>query len=264
MECEFLNDISDAWVQEKLHCTNVNERERTRRIEERIKSKFEEGPQYFTADEFKDFLIWKGLARSVQAFLRQYDGKGEVEEVTRALFTNELTKLTFAEVQGEPSRNKILEEINDLFQGLQRLKFVGPGVASACVALCFPELCGTADYIVPAILHNEYDSLKNKNPLFANQDTAQKIREALLLPLHNSLSASGARFFATQNYTVYVQELWNIKRGFGLNHQVRRIEEAIWSLGICYIKKNTEVLPLIFNTEPKPPKAGPFSKRCPN
>ena len=50
MECEFLNDISDAWIQEKLNCTNTIKRERTRRIEERIRSKFEAGPQYFTAE----------------------------------------------------------------------------------------------------------------------------------------------------------------------------------------------------------------------
>jgi len=37
MECECLNDISDAWVQEKLNCTNAAEGERKRRIEERIR-----------------------------------------------------------------------------------------------------------------------------------------------------------------------------------------------------------------------------------
>lgn len=266
MECEFLNDISDAWVQEKLNCTNAIGRERTKRIEERIRSKFEAGPQYFTAEEFKDFLIWKGLARNVPDFVRQYQSTKTVEEATRILFENNINQLNFEDTDDEALREHILTIVNNLFNELQlgRIKYVGPGVASACVALCYPEFCGTVDYIVPALLHNEHDHLNNINPLFVNTEIKRQLQEALMMPLYHSMTASEARNLAIRNYRAYIQELWNIKRRFGLNHPVRRIEEAIWSFGICYIKKNTERLPLTFNAEPKPPKAGPFSKWCPN
>jgi hypothetical protein len=263
MQCRYINDISDKWVEEKRDCINPREKLMARRIENLFRNKIETDSNYFAPEEFAEFLRFKGLARSMAAFLKEYNNKSDVKKVTGALFTSELIGLTFAEVQNESSKNKILGIISDHFHHLQQLKYVGPGVASACLALCFPEICGTADYIVPALLHNEYDSLDNKNPLFANQDTAQEIRKALLLPVDSSLSASGARFFATQNYTIYIQELWNFKRLFNLTHPLRGVEEALWSFGICYIKKNGENKPLMFKSKPHPPKGGPFSKNCP-
>ncbi len=266
MECNFLNNISDDWVQEKLNCTNAIGRERTKIIEERIRSKFETGPRYFTAVEFKDFLIWKGLARNVPDFLSRYENNKTVEEATCILFENNINQLNFENINDETLKEHILTKVDNLFSELQqrRIKYVGPGVASACIALCYPKFCGTVDYIVPGLLHNEYDHLHNMNPLFIEPETRLKLQEILIMPLYRSLSASEARNLAIRNYRAYIEELWNIKRRFGLNHSVREIEEAIWSFGICYIKKNTERLPLTFNTDPKPPRAGPFSKCCPN
>lgn len=271
MRCRFFNEISDEWVEEKCNCPNPNAIERTRSIENLLRLKFEEGPQYFTPQEFTEFLWFKGAARRIRSFLETYNNTGEVEEVTHNLFTTRLTELTFENTQDAALRNEILNVINTLFYHLQQLKYVGPGVASACVALCFPEFCGTADYIVPALLHNEHDHLNQMNPFFANQYTRQRLQEALITPVFHSLSASRARSIATHNYTTYVQELWSVKTLFRLTHQVRKIEEAIWSFGICYIRKSrdnknkpVDNKPLIFNPRPNPPKGGTFSKYCTN
>ena len=87
----------------------------------------------------------------------------------------------------------------------------------------------------------------------------------------HSLSAYEARNIATDNYTNYVKEFWNIKRIFGLTEKVRKIEASIWSFGICFLSKGInnrakkdDNKPLIFNSNPHPPIAGPFSKKCPN
>lgn len=271
MRCRFFNEISDDWVEEKLNCINPNEMEIEREIERLIRSKLEEGQQHFTPEEFTLFLRWKGLARRKRAFLTRYNTTGEVEKLTRGLFTSKLMKFTFKNTQDESLRNKILDEVNTIFNLLQQLKYVGPGVASACLALCFPELCATADYIVPALLHNENDQGNNRNPLYKNSRTAQMLQQALIMPMNDSLTASQARTIAFYNYTRYVQEFWNIKRVFGLNYQVRKIEAAIWSFGICYISKGRDSRnrpvdnePLIFNSEPNPPRGGPFAKHCPN
>jgi hypothetical protein len=72
MRCRFFNDFSYEWVQEKRDCINPNEMERARRIERLYREKVEAGPRYFTAEEFSEFLKFKGLARSVPAFLRHY------------------------------------------------------------------------------------------------------------------------------------------------------------------------------------------------
>lgn len=264
MHCIYYNEISNEWVQEKILCINPYEYDRVRRIEELFRVKVEGGPRYFTPEEFAEFLKFKGLARSVQKFLGKYVDNDEVEQVTQSLFTNRLTELTFADTQNEIIRNEILGIINTFTNRLQHLKFVGLGVASACVALCFPEFCGTADYIVPALLHNEHDHLNNVNPLFTNLMTTQRLHESLLMPLEHSLTASEARKIAFGNYSGYLRELWNIKQAFNLNHKVRNIGEAIWSFGICHVHKNTESKPLKFSGEPHPPRGGPFSKRCPN
>jgi len=184
--------------------------------------------------------------------------------VTESLFTNRLPELTFADIQNEATRNETLRVINYLASRLQRLKFVGLGVTSACLALCYPEFCGTADYIVPALLHIEHDHLNNINPLLTNIATAHRLHESLLMPVEHSLTASEARKIAFDNYIEYLRELWNIKQAFELNHKVRKIEEAIWSFGICYVHKDAENTPLTFSGNPDPPRRGLFSKCCPN
>jgi hypothetical protein len=264
MHCIYFNEISNEWVQEKILCINQHEYDRAIRIEELFRSKVLNGPRYFTPEEFAEILKFKGLAKSVPKFLGKYVGEDEVEEMTQSLFTNRLPELTFADTQNEEIRNEILRVINYLISRLQRLKFVGMGVASACVALCFPEFCGTADYIVPALLHNEHDHLNNLNPLFTNLMTAQRLRESLSMPLEHSLTASEARNIAFGNYGEYLRELWNIKQAFNLNNKVRNIEEAIWSFGICYVHKDNENTPLTFSGDPQPPRGGSFSKDCPN
>jgi hypothetical protein len=161
----------------------------------------------------------------------------------------------------------ILSEIDFIFSQLQKLNFVGPAVASACIAFCFPDLCGTADYIVPAMLHNRHDYHQNINQIYANPLTAQRLQQALIMSIGHSMTAYQARNIATLNYLNYIQEIWHIKQIFKLSYQVKKIEMAIWSFGICYIKKGrdnnnrpNDNRPLIFNINPNPPNAGPFSK----
>lgn len=268
MHCRFFNEISDEWVDEKLSCINHNELRLEREIDELFRSKCEIGPRHFSAVEFIRFLTWKGLARRIPAFLNRYNNSGEVEAITQKLFTTKLNQFVYADTQNELLREDILIEIDSLFYHVHsQLKYVGKAVASACLALCFPDLCVTADYIVPGLLHNGHDNNGNQNPLFLNPRTAKLLQQALIMPIEHSLSAYQARNKATRNYTKYVQEFWNIKRTFGLTEKVRKIEASIWSFGICYFRKTKEYndsQPLPFNYEPNPPIRGPFSKTCPN
>ena len=271
MPCNFFNEISDEWVAEKLSCINLNELHLEREIDELVRSKFETGPRHFTSVEFSKFLRWKGLARSIPAFLEKYNNSGEVEKITQKLFKTNLKQLSFADTGKESLRKDIMIEINSLFYHLQQLKFVKEAVASACLSLCFPDICVTADYIVPALLHNGHYSNGNQNPLFQNARTSKMLQTALIGPIGHSLSAYQARNIATRNYTRYVQEFWNIKRTFRLTEKVRKIEASIWSFGICYLSKGInnrgkkdDGKPLIFNSAPHPPLRGPFSKNCPN
>jgi hypothetical protein len=266
MTCKFFNEISDEWVNEKSVCINPNEMDLEIMIETMIRSHFEHGPQHFTPQEFALFLRWKGLARNIDDFLEQ-NSADDVTNATHSLFICDLRNCTFQKTQDISFRNEILREINILFHNLQCMHRVGPAVASACLALCFPELCVTADYIVPALLHNKHDALENINPLYTNHRARQILRQALIMPVQHSLSAYRARNIATNNYTNYIQELWNIKRLFGLRNNVRKIEAAIWSFGICYVKRGrdnnespNERRPLKFNLDPNPPRGGPFSK----
>jgi hypothetical protein len=268
MHCRFFNEVSDEWVDEELSCINHNELRLEREIDELFKSKCEIGPRYFTAVEFSKFLKWKGLARRIPAFINRYNNNGEIEEITKNLFTSKLMQFAYADIQNELLKGDILIEIGSLFNHLHsQLDYVGKAVASACLALCFPDLCVTADYIVPGLLHNGLDINDKPNPLFLNPRMAQLLHEALIMPAEHSLSAYQARNIATRNYTSYVQEFWNIKRIFGLTEDVRKIEAAIWSFGICYFRKwrgYSDSQALTFKYEPNPPKGGPFSKTCPN
>jgi hypothetical protein len=268
MPCNFFNEISDQWVAEKLSCINRNELHLETEIDELIRSKFETGPRHFTALEFSKFLRWKGLARKIPAFFNRYNNSGEVERITQKLFTTKLKQFTYADTYNELLRQDILIEIDSLFYHLHsQLQYVGKAVASACLALCFPDICVTADYIVPGLLHNGHDTNGNQNPLFHNARTSQLLQQALIMPVEHSLSAYQARNIATRNYTRYVQEFWNIKRTFRLNEKVRKIEASIWSFGICYFRKwpgYNDSQPLPFSYEPNPPIRGPFSKTCPN
>jgi len=268
MPCIFFNEISDNWVEEKLSCINYIQQQLTSEISELIKSKFKNGPRYFTAEEFAKILRWKGLAIKIPGFLDRYNNSGEVEKITQNLFTTNLKQLTYADTQTEAHRKIILDEINSLINHLQsKLQYVGKAVASACLALCFPDLCVTADYIVPGLLHNRHDTNGISNPLFTNPRTEQRLSQALIMPVQHSLSAYHARNIATDNYTTYVKEFWNIKRTFGLTQNVRKIEASIWSFGICYFRKwpgYSDSQPLPFQYEPNPPTRGSFSKTCPN
>lgn len=268
MHCRFSNEISDEWVDEKLSCINLNELHLEREIDELFKSKCEIGPRHFTAVEFSKILKWKGLAKIIPAFLGRYNNTGEVEKITKQLFKSKLQQYTFIDTNDKTLRQHIMNKIDSLLYHLHsQLKYVGKAVASACLALCFPDICVTADYIVPGLLHNSHDNVAIENPLFQNATTSQLLREALIMPMEHSLSAYDARNIATDNYTKYVREFWNIKRIFGLTEDVRKIEAAIWSFGICYFRKwpgYSDSQALSFNYEPNPPKRGPFSKTCPN
>src|SRR4030067_1744307 len=74
-------------------------------------------------------------------------------------------------------------------------------------------------------------------------------------------SGNQARNLAQNNYPQYIQELWNIKRNFALSEfEVIEIEIALWSYGICYIRrqknKRSQSLPFRFQVMPNP------SRRC--
>jgi len=190
MPCNFFNEISDEWVDEKLSCINPNELRLEREIDELFRSKCEIGPRHFKAVEFSKFLKWKGLAKRIPAFLNMHNNSGEVEAITKKLFTTKLNQFTYTDSHNELLREDILIEIDSLFYHLHsQLKYVGEAVASACLALCFPDLCVTADYIVPGLLHNAHDANGNQNPLFHNPIMAQLLQKALIMPVQNSLSA---------------------------------------------------------------------------
>jgi hypothetical protein len=267
MYCKFLDEISDDWVAEKLRCINFNELQVEREIYELFRSKCEVGTGQFTAVEFTKFLRWKGLAKSIPLFVKKYNNSGEVEVITEKLFTSKLRQYSYDDTKDNLRKKDIIFEIDLLFNHLQQLKYVGKAVASACLALCFPHICVTADYIVPGLLHNIYDENHNHNPLFKNPNTAQLLQQALIMNLNDSLSAYHARNIATLNYTIYVNEFWNIKETFRLIEKVRHIEASIWSFGICYFRKLPGYLdtqPIPFQYRPNPPRHGPFSKACPN
>lgn len=268
MPCIFFNEICDEWVDEKLSCINPNELRLEKEIDELIKSKFETGPKYFTAEEFSKFLKWKGLAKSIPAFLKEYGNSDKVELITQHLFNSKLEQLNYADTDNELLRRRILNKIDLLYFNLHsQLKYVGKAVASACLALSFPDLCITADYIVPGLLHNSHDINGDRNPLFLHPPTAELLQQALIFPVRHSLSANLARNIAINNYTIYVKEFWNIKRIFRLTEKVRKIEASIWSFGICYFRKwpgYSDFQPLPFVYEPNPPTRGPFAKTCPN
>jgi hypothetical protein len=266
MPCRILNDISDDWVKEKLNCINPNEKDLERRIEQIVKSKFEDGPKHFTPNEFSLFLQYKGLARLIEQFIHN-NPLDDVIRITSNVFANRLGKNNFDDTKDQLMRGKILDQIGIIFYQLQNLDFVGPAVASACIAFCFPNLCGTADYIVPAMLHNQHDCYQNINPLYLNPVTTQKLEQALIMPIGEVLTAFQTRNMAILNYLTYIQELWNIKQLFELSYQVKKIEMAFWSFGICFIKKGrdnnnrpNDNRPLTFNINPNPPRGGPFSK----
>lgn len=205
MGCKFFYEINDEWVDEKTRCINPNELRLQKKIDELLRSKFGTGPRHFTPAEFSKFLKWKGLAKLVPAFLNRYNNCGEVEEITKQLFKSNLQQYTFIDTNYKTLRQDILNKIDSLFYHLHsQLKYVGKAVASACLALCFPDICVTADYIVPALLHNSHDNGGNQNPLFQNATTSQLLRQALIMPMKHSLSAYDARYIATDNYTRYV------------------------------------------------------------
>jgi hypothetical protein len=264
MPCTFFNEVSDDWVAEKQRCINPRERSRATTIENLFITKQRSHEHYFSPEEFSEFLRFKGLARRVPEFMHRYSNAGIVERVSQCLFSEVLANTTFADAAQNSVRMEVLQRIEETFKTLQRLDFIGPAVASACLALCYPELCGTADYIVPALMHMEYDSLNGRNPLFRNPGTAERLREAVIFPVVESLSANGARAIATDNYLRYLQELWALKAIFGLTCRVRSIEEALWSFGICFLEKNGENGPLRFRKNANPPSRGPFTKICTN
>ena len=267
-KCKYLSNISDVWIREKLDCINPNERELVRNIQYIFICKYNQHNPCFTVDEFALFLTFKGLARSAPAFKEKYNGSGIVESVTSNLFTSKLNKWSFKDTGNASLTGQILDEIQRLFDCLQTLDYVKDAVASACLALCFPELCCTADYIVPAMLHNEYDYLNTTNPLFYNATNKASMKKALILPLSKQLTPNETRMLAMSNYRDYIQELWQIKRVFGLSDSIQQIESALWSFGICYCHKQFkgkdknnrniyyENRPLSFSNSPAPPQSG--------
>ena len=152
---------------------------------------------------------------------------------------------------------------------LDEIKYVGIPVASATLTLTFPHLFGTVDYIVPGLLHCIRDDRGTANLLWKNLENEQILQECLLLTQSNGMSPNQARDLAKNNYQEYIQELWNIKRNFQLTEfEVGEIEIALWSYGICYIKrqqdKKSQNLPFRFQANPNPPNRGLFAKNCPN
>ena len=283
IKCKYLSNISDEWISEKLNCINSNQRMRGDGIQDNFKSKHEKHNPCFTVEEFADILRFKGSARNVRLFKEEYKDRGEVEKVSSNLFTSKLNKWSFKDTDNASSKKQILDEIQRLFDCLPTLKWVEGPIASACLALCFPELCCTADYIVPAMLHNEYDDRHTQNPLFTDATNKAKIVQALRLPVSNNQTPDDTRELATCNYRDYIQEFWGIKQTFGLSNSIQQIESALWSFGKCYCQRQTDRnsegqkryydnKPLFFSTSqdspsvisPDPPRHGLFSKSCPN
>jgi hypothetical protein len=272
--CEHTVTLSADWVNEKLSCINVAEGVRLANLEELFNQKFEQEDAHLTSVEFSDILRFKGLARSVQSFNNLYVGNHEVENITRHVFQANLRNYTFEQVIGDDNlQQEVLTTAAQLINRLSQLQYVGVAVASAVLRIAFPQVFGTADWIVPGLLHCERDDTEAENPFISNLADKDALVECLVLNfngnhLTDGLSPYHSRKVAMDNYINYVKELWRLKQEFELPHTIAKIEMSIWSYGICYVKKHNrqDNLPFRFQPAniPSPPNGGPFSKYCPN
>jgi|GEM_PF-6074235 hypothetical protein len=265
MQCRVNSLLSPEWIDEKLRCINRSAMRRTVQIRQMFKEKVEVPDSVLTSEEFGKILIFKGLARVKEKFLRRYTNSDEVENKTRVIFESGLNNYRFEDIiERETLRNEVLQRTSFVLNTLSQLDYVGKSVASAALTLAFPHLFGTVDYIVPGILHCKEDDNQKENPFRKNLPDLDRFERCLLLPSANGMTPKQARDLAKENYPEYIQELWNIKREFGLNHKVAEIEMALWSYGICYLKKQNkkDSVPFRFQTEPSPPQGGLFSKNC--
>jgi hypothetical protein len=267
--CEHVVSLSPEWVEEKLLCINPTELQNHNEIMELFQNKFNAREHFLTPDEFTRILKWKGLAKSVDKFLRRYVNTNEVQNKTKSIFESGLNNYTFEDTNDHLTREEILQRASAVINTLDELKYIGTAVASAALRLAFPNLFGTVDYIVPGLLHCIEDDLGHGNPFRGNLQDIDRLQGCLLLPNGNRMTPTQARQLASNNYREYIQELWNIKREFGLNDKVADIEMSLWSYGICYVKKQNiqnrqDTLPFRFQANPNPPRSGSFSKNCPN
>jgi hypothetical protein len=274
LHCEHIVSLSEDWVNEKLSCINVSEGSRLANLEALFNQKVGQEGAHLTPVEFSDVLRFKGLARSVQSFNDIYVGNHEVENITGRVFQSNLHIYTFEQVIGDENlQQEVLTTAAQLINALTQLQYVGVAVASAVLRIAFPQLFGTADWIVPGLLHCRRDDIQTENPFISNLADIDALVECLSLNFNGnyligSLSPYQSRKLAMENYPTYVKELWSIKQRFALPQTIAKIEMSIWSYGICYVKKQDrqDNLPFRFRPTdaPSPPIGGPFSKRCPN
>lgn len=264
--CTQNNTLSTEWIEEKLICENQTAMQRTLNIINMFRDKFNLENAHLTPDEFSEILVWKGLAKSKQNFLNYYINNNEIEDITSIIFTCGLNNYQFEDIFNEENAQKILRIALNVLNSLTQIRHVAVPTASAALRLAFPQLFGTVDYIVPGLMHCQIDDNGNTNPFLENIQDRDVYEACLVLPNSNHITPKRARDLAINNYSGYIRELWNIKRNFDLIHQVADIEMAIWSYGICYLKKQNqkENLPLRFQTDANPPPGGLFSKNCPN
>lgn len=272
--CEHTQSLSEDWINEKLSCINRNEIELLHNIEEVFNQRFNQEDAHLTPHEFTLILRFKGPDRVVPRFMNRYANTNEVEQVTRQIFQNNLHEYGFEQViNNEDLQHQVLETANQLMDVLTQLEYVGVSVASAALRLAFPHLFGTADWIVPGLLHCLHDDDGNENPFIANLGNREQFEDCLLLTINGHtlaghLTPYQSRNLATENYIRYIKELWRLKTRFRLTQTIANIEMSIWSYGICYVKKQNrqDNLPFRFlpADAPSPPVRGPFRKNCPN
>jgi hypothetical protein len=265
--CQHTQSLSPEWVTEKLDCINPNAMERTIRLENMFIEMLGIQGASLTPDEFAEILRFKGLAKSVEKFLHANQNSDVIQQATMIIFNSGLNIHQFDQlIENEALQHAILQNAENIMETLCQIPFVGRSVASAVLRLAFPRLFGTADWIVPGLIHCVVDGFGIRNPFIEGlQDRAQFL-ECLIQPTNDSLSPAQSRAIAVNNYRDYTQQLWKMKQRFDLPQTIAQIEMSFWSYGICYLSKQNrrDNIPFKFaGTEhPSPPKGGPFSKNC--
>jgi hypothetical protein len=265
--CQHQQSLSPEWVDEKLRCINPNAMERTIYLENMFIEKFHLQNASLTPDEFAEILKFKGLARSVENFLVANQHNDVIQQATEIIFTGGLNFHQFNEViQNEALQNEILQQAENIIENFTQMAFVGRAVASAALRLAFPQLFGTADWIVPGLMHCLVDGFGITNPFIEGLEDREQFLGCLIMPVNNALSPAQSRAIAKNNYRAYTRQLWMIKQRFNLPQTIAQIETSLWSYGICYMSKQNRRDNLAFKfsdrEHPAPPVGGLFSKNC--
>jgi len=242
--------------------------ERTVDLENMFIDRFGQADAGLTPDEFAEILIFKGLAKSKERFLQKYQECDDIQKITAVVFNSGLNEHCFEEViEDDELQLRVTRKAEEIIDRLIQISFVGEAVASAVLRLAFPHLFGTADWIVPGLMHCLRDDTGRSNPFVERLQNREQFFECLVRPNGNRLTPAQSRKIAIKYYSNYTKQFWRIKESFNLPQAIAHIEMSLWSYGICYQHKQNakDNLPFRFQgiENPKPPAKGLFAKNCP-